>query len=112
MEVASLKDVQMVRADHCMFDELERGRDGRDVAVQKPSGFMTNSDFLFKALSVTCDRSHEHIRLRGDLPAQARVYPPKLVGQILWGLRAELRAAGRMDALSSGGPTLDEPPPE
>ena len=39
-------------------------------------------------------------------------YQPKFVAQILWGLREELRQAGRLDAVGLGGPNLEEKAPE
>ena len=107
----SLKGVMVAYTDQCMFGQTVR-RGSEEGLAKKPTGFMTNSEAIYNALSKVCDKSHEHMELIGGIARQAAAYPVKLVDAILRGLATELRKNGRLESMDGGGPTIDEPAPE
>ena len=83
----------------------------------KPTGWMTNSRFIAKAVSERCtnalkateEEKHAHAMLVGGRRASpTERYPVLLVIAILKALRAELISAGTLGSCDAGGPTVDE----
>ena len=59
-EIALLPDVELARADLCMYGMEVKSSDGSSLPAKKPTGFMTNSKKIAKRLSKACDNSHRH----------------------------------------------------
>ena len=62
--------------------------------VRKPTGFMTNAEFLENRLSLKCCGGHRHVTLTDGRAKAAQVYPPRLCHEILRGLKEQLTADG------------------
>ena len=65
--------------------------------VKKPTGFLTNSEFLRDQLSKKCMGGHHHIQLLGGRARACQVYPDKLCRAILVGIRNELVNRGKVE---------------
>ena len=72
---------------------------------------MTNSPKIAECLHVSCDRSHEHITLIGNLANRCNRYPPLLVDRVLRALRRELISRGTLSEFEAGGSTVEERDP-
>ena len=105
-------DVDVVYCDQFMFGQTVTYPNGTVLSAKKPTGWMSNSKCISDCLHVECDGSHAHGDLFNGRAAQCAAYPPKLVVQVLHGLKKELQKVGRLDAMEAGGPTVEEPPPE
>lgn len=62
--------------------------------VKKPTGFLTNSQYLRDQLSSKCLGGHRHVQLVGGRAIACQVYPDKLCRSILKGIRLELVNSG------------------
>ena len=69
-------------------DESGSGR------VQKPNGFLTDSEYLRDQLSNKCLGGHRHIQLMEGKAKACQVYPDKLCRAILKDIRHELVHSG------------------
>jgi hypothetical protein len=95
---SSWKDHRMLRllnspkvnttvADQCMYGLETKGPDGKPMAAKKPTQWASTSMHMLKRLSTRCDGTHPHQHLIGGRAAAAAYYPPKLISQILRGMR-------------------------
>ena len=74
-------------ADQCMYDLTTTDADGNVVRAKKPTKWASSSPQMLSRLSRKCDGSHPHQHLIGGRAAAAAYYPPKLISQILRGIR-------------------------
>ena len=93
LELVNQLKIQRTVAHMCRYgmkssDELGSGR------VKKPTGFLTNSEYLRDQLSNKCLGGHRHIQLMGGKARACQVYPDKLCRAILKGIRQELVHSG------------------
>ena len=109
--ITKQKGVLTAYVDQCMYGQ-QVFSEGDWGLAKKPTGFATNSKFIFERLQKSCDKSHEHKSLMGGVAVQAAAYPSQLVDQILRGLKDHISDLGRLEQFDGGGPTLDEPEPE
>ena len=94
----SWKDLRMLRllknskvdvtvADQCMYGLVTKGPNGEEMSAKKPTQWASTSPQMLKRLSTRCDGTHVHQHLIGGRAAAAAYYPPKLISQILRGMR-------------------------
>ena len=94
----SWKDPRMVRllkranvgvtvADQCMYGLTTKGPSGEEVRAKKPTQWASSSPHMLRRLSTRCDGTHHHQHLISGRAAAAAYYPPKLISQILRGMR-------------------------
>ena len=81
--------IKKVNAHMCRFKMMSEDEQGKGL-VKKPTGFLTNSEYMRRALDKQCLGSHRHVHLMGGRAKACQVYPEKLVRAILKGIRAEL----------------------
>ena len=62
--------------------------------VQKPTGFLTNSEIMASRLQKKCLGGHKHVHLLSGKARAAQVYPEPLCHQILSGLKEQLMMDG------------------
>ena len=62
--------------------------------VKKPTGFLSNSEFVRTQLQNKCLGGHRHIALLGGKARACQVYPDKLCRAMLKGIRDELVHSG------------------
>ena len=79
--------VNTTAADQCMYGLETKGPDGKPMAAKKPTQWASTSMHMLKRLSTRCDGTHPHQDLIGGRAAAAAYYPPKLISQILRGMR-------------------------
>ena len=85
--------VGVVRCDQCMTGlETKPEREGGATKAMKPTAFMSNSECILEALSVRCDKQHEHQPLTGGRAKQAATYPDVLCDRICEGMRMQAEA--------------------
>ena len=85
--------VNVAVADQCMYGLVTKGANGEEVAAKKPTQWASTSPHMLKRLSTRCDGTHTHQHLIGGRAAAAAYYPPKLITQILRGMRDTADAA-------------------
>ena len=100
-DVMKLPNVQRVTGDQCMYGaEIQSGPD-RGEPINKPTGFMTNSDELAQVLCARCSgqggmcsrpAGGKHIPCAGKHAKEAAKYPRGLCKAIHRGIRNQLRA--------------------
>ena len=96
-KIMGYPNVLRVSAHMCPFEMTAYDEEGAGL-VKKPTGWMTNSPKIAKALSRRCtnelgtEKWHRHVLLMGGKAKACQVYPMKLVKAILKGLKAQLRA--------------------
>ena len=94
----SWKDPRMLRllkhpkvgttvADQCMYGLTTKDANGKEVKAKKPTQWASSAPHMLKRLSTRCDRTHTHQHLISGRAAAAAYYPPKLISQILRGMR-------------------------
>ena len=83
-----------VRCDQCLFGQRTVDMSGQVMPAQKATGFLTNDEYLAKALDRRCPGHHDHGALMGGRAKATERYPPRLVAAILKALRESMRAAG------------------
>ena len=93
LELMNQLNIQRTVAHMCGYgmkssDELGGGR------VKKPTGLLTNSNFLRNQISNKCLAGHGHIQRMGGKARMCQVYPDKLCRAILTGIRQELENSG------------------
>ena len=86
LELMNQLGIQRTVAHMCRYgmkasDSMGSGR------VKKPTGFLTNSEFLRDHLSNKCLGGHRHIQLMGGKARACQVYPDKLCRAMLKGIR-------------------------
>ena len=69
--------------------------------VKKPTGFLTNSQYLKDLLSSKCLGGHRHIQLVGGKAHACQVHPDKLCRCILKGIRLELVNSGVITSIDN-----------
>ena len=79
--------VNVTVADQCMYGLVTKGPEGEPMSAKKPTQWASTSPQMLKRLSTRCDGSHSHQHLIGGRAAAAAYYPPKLISQILRGMR-------------------------
>ena len=79
--------VNVTVADQCMYGLVTKGPKGEPMPAKKPTQWASTSPQMLKRLSVRCDKSHSHQHLISGRAAAAAYYPPKLISQILRGMR-------------------------
>ena len=72
----SERGVDKVVGHMCRFGMNSRDHDG-DGPVKKPTGFLSNSEFLRNQLSRKCLGGHRHVALLGGRAKACQVYPDK-----------------------------------
>ena len=80
-------------SDQCMYGLTTHDPSGNEVKAKKPTQWASSSPQMLKRLSTRCDGSHSHQHLIGGRAAAAAYYPPKLISQILRGMRDTADAA-------------------
>ena len=100
-DVLGLPNVQRVTGDQCMYGaQIQSGPD-RGEPVNKPTGFMTNSDELARVLNTRCTgqggmcsrpAGGKHVHCSGKHAREAAKYPRGLCKAIHRGIRNQLRA--------------------
>ena len=95
-------DVMKVRTDMCQFGMVSHVESGSQELgpVLKPTGFLTNCEYIEKELSRRCDTSHKHVQLMGGRAAAVAIYPEGLCEAICRGLAAQKRQE-RLNIISS-----------
>ena len=93
--------VQKVRADQCQFGQEIKSGQHKGAPINKPTGFMTNSECIAKVLSRTCQgRNGQCSRPTGGKhqlcssvhARRAAIYPPRLCRAIIKGIMDQLKA--------------------
>ena len=90
--------------------------------ARKATGFMTNDEYIAKAVDRRCFGGHDHIQLLNDRAKVFEKYPQRFVAVKLRALRQSMRVAGCGEAQGlmgrdrqltiaavEAGPTLEEP---
>jgi hypothetical protein len=100
-----LPSVNRVTTHQCQFgQEILHGKH-KGRPIQKPTGFLSNSPEMLKALDRQCklvdgqcsrEQGGEHLHLHGDHARRAARYPKRLCKAILQGAHAQLRADGHI----------------
>ena len=86
-KLLALPKVGITVADQCMYDLTTTDREGNIMPAKKPTKWASSSPQMLARLSQICDGTHEHQHLIGGRAAAAAYYPPKLISQILRGMR-------------------------
>ena len=104
-QLESLPQVGIVRADQCQYGaEAQRGPQ-KGQPVKKPTGFISNSCELLKALSRRCAGQGNrcsrpggggHATCSGNVCKDAAIYLRELCRAVLRGFSAQLKADGRI----------------
>ena len=79
--------VDVVKSDQCMYGLYTNSPDGSYKLARKPTQWASSSPQMPARLSQRCDGLHEHQALEGGRASHAALYPPKLITQILKGIR-------------------------
>ena len=96
-------EVILARGDQCQYGAEIRSGPDRGSPIMKPTGFMTNSAMLARALSKRCEGVHgwcsrrtggQHGLCSGKHSREAAKYPRSLCRAILRGVRDQLREDG------------------
>ena len=74
-------------ADQCMYGLTTKDANGKEVKAKTPTQWASSAPHMLKRLSTRCDRTHTHQHLISGRAAAAAYYPPKLISQILRGMR-------------------------
>ena len=100
-DLLELPGVGLVRGDQCQYGaEAIRGPRKGDP-TKKPTGFLSNSPLVLKALSKQCQgrqglcsrpSGRSHVPLTGQLAKDAAIYPRDLCRAMLKGVSQQLRA--------------------
>ncbi len=104
-ELMKQDGVTKVRGDQCQFGaEIKSGIHEGDP-INKPTGFLTNSPCVARALAVTCEgqggqcsraKGGQHRLCSGSHARAAATYPRGLCRAILRGVRDQLRQDGHL----------------
>ena len=105
--------VLRVTGHMCPHGMMSRDEHGPGL-VLKPTGWATNSPYIAEQVSAQCSNKggasyHRHVPLLFGRARAAQIYPPKLCTAILKGLRAQLKADGRMQDGEIGSMCCEEP---
>ena len=92
--VRRLPGIQVAYMDQCVVGQSVGKR-----PAKKPTGWMTNSECIYQALSIKCDGAHEHASLLGGKAAATAAYPAEVDYIVLKAVRQEPRLAGRLDSV-------------
>ena len=84
--------VRVVR-DMCMHGVIADSRDG-PAPAKKPTGFLTNSEYIRDAVSIQCHGDHQHVQPMGGKASKDKVYPNGPCDAMLGGLRRQLTVDG------------------
>jgi len=87
----NMNGMMKVLADQCQHG-LETMKGDKEAAAMTPTGFMTNSPQIAKALSRRCRGGHEHIVLLDRRAGPAAEYPEELCRAICMGLQEQMKA--------------------
>ena len=98
-ELLAQEGIYLVKGPMCRFDkELSDHENGGVGFCLKQTGWLTNCKALAEALegecsNITGERAwHRHVHIIGHgLGKLAQVYPPKLLREILLGLKEEMK---------------------
>ena len=88
--------VRSVRSDMCRFNMTSVDVDGTHGLVLKPTGWMGNCNRILDRLDKRCFNTipghikHRHVHLVSGRAKAAEVYPPRLLNEILQGLKATM----------------------
>ena len=74
-------------SDQCEYGLLTPGPSGTLVPAKKPTKWASSSPHMLKRLSTRCKKDHEHQHLLGGRAKDAENYSPKLILEILRGMR-------------------------
>ena len=85
--IALMRDlnIEKINAHMCRFGMMREDENGGGL-VKKPTGFLTNSEYLKDQLARKCMGGHRHVHLMGGRAKTCQVYPPKLVKAICKGI--------------------------
>jgi hypothetical protein len=111
------QSVQRVQGDQCQYGaEIQRGKH-KGQPILKPTGFMTNSPAVARALSLRCNGTHgecsrpqggQHQLCSGIHAREAARYPRGLCRAILRGVRDQLKEDNVLKAGCFGVQAADE----
>ena len=115
--IAKMDGVQRQNADQCQFGLQVKSGVHRGAPIIKPTGFMSNSEEVLKALSKRCsgrggqcDRpaGGKHQPCSGKIAKEAAIYPRALCRAILKGICAQLKKDGNLEQGVFGVDTAHE----
>ena len=102
--ILKIEGTKCVTMDQCTLGQCDK--DGRPV--KKPTKWMSNSDFILRALDKRCQGRNgwcwqngewdRHSPCHGAVAKKAAIYPFKLCKAILEGLKEEMKERGRWHA--------------
>ena len=79
--------VNTVVSDQCQHGLVTPGDNGQSMPAKKPTMWASSSPHMLKRLNMRCPGDHDHQHLMGGRAANAAFYPPKLISNILRGMR-------------------------
>ena len=87
--VKSLREprVSTTVSDKCEYGLLTPGPNGVPTPAMKPTRWASYFSHMLKRLSTRCKRDHVHQHLAGGRAKDAKIYSPKLILEILRGMR-------------------------
>ena len=89
VELMECLDIKKVVGHMCRYGMHSKDEQGIGM-VKKPTGFLSNSEFVRTQLQNKCLGGHRHIALLGGKARACQVYPDKLCRAMLKGIRDEL----------------------
>ena len=104
-ELLEVPGVELVHTDQCQFGAEARRGGRKGSPVKKPTGFLTNSPALARALARRCEgqrgsctrpKGGSHVICEGVVARDAAVYPRELCRAVLRGITAQLREDRRL----------------
>ena len=110
-------EVSRVTADQCQLGLEVTFGTKRGHPVKKPTGFMSNSSEITKALSKRCGGVHGscsrarkgfHVACSGRVARDAAIYPKKLCMTIIRGMTNQMRKDGVLKPGCIGLMAMDE----
>ncbi|CAE8646723.1 unnamed protein product, partial [Polarella glacialis] len=110
--------VRRVMGNMCAQGMVSWDLEGEEL-VKKSTGYATNSEFIARRVELKCSNGaaakpgrrgepwHRHVHLMSGRAKLAQQYPPKLVANVLAGLKEEMVGKGMLGSMDSG-PTCQE----
>ena len=88
-------DLTKTTGHMCMYGMRGEDKTG-EGPVKKPTGWLTNSEWIKSAMSIKCEGHHRHVQLMGGKASAARVYPDELCEAVVQGLKRQLTVDGEL----------------
>ena len=73
-QLMSKYDLTKTTGDMCMYGMRGQDKIGKGH-IKKPTGWLTNSEWIKSAMSVKGEGHHRHVQLKGRTASAVRVYP-------------------------------------